>query len=172
MSEELNNEIVNEVNSVEQTEEQATQPAPQPEQSTLSQIMGLATFRAFNPTSNSKGGSNTPSIGLVYTHRNGKRLSVSNALFDLLGKPKELAIAYTDTQLALGSELPMDAQRYAFSPDKYSHIIYRSAIVTEIIKHFGLDFEGITSMSFSNVRMDKFTNANGIVVPVAIVSMK
>ena len=86
-----------------------------------------------------------------------------------------MAIAYTDTQLALGSELPMVAQRYAFSPDKYSHIIYRSAVVTEIIKQFGLKFggdEGTTSMSFSNIRMDSFTNADGVSVPVAIVSMK
>jgi hypothetical protein len=173
MSKEIKHEMLNDVNSVEKAEEQVTQPTPQPEQGTLSQLMGDSRFTAFNTTSNSRG-SSIPAISIVCTPRHGKRLSVSNTLFNQLGKPTELAIAYNDTQLALGSELPMDAQKYPFSPDEHSHIIYRSALVLEIVRHFGLKFgegKGSTSKLFSNIRMDSFTNSDGVSVPVAFVSM-
>lgn len=144
----------------------------QTKQETLSSFMGLSAFKSFQNIPNTRGGNGVPSVGIVYTPRNGKRLSISNALFDLLGQPKQLAIAFTDTQLALGSELPMNAQKYPFSPDKYTHIIYRSAVVHQIIKQFGLDFSDVTSKSYTDVCMDSFTNELGFTVPVAIVTMK
>ena len=158
------------------SEVEGTEETPnQPEQGSLSQLMGLSAFSAFNPFASVRGGgggSGKPSISLVYTARNGKRLSVSNTLFNLLGKPAELAIALTENELALGGDLPMQAQKYAFSPDKHSNIIYRSEVVAGIVAHFGLDFTGKSSMAFTNIRMDSFTNADGVSVPVAIVTIK
>jgi len=150
--------------------------ATQPEQASLSQVLGLSAFTAFNPLESVRGGggggNGKPSISIVFTARNGKRLSVSNTLFNLLGKPEELAIACTENQLALGAELPMEAQKYPFSPDKHSNIIYRSDVVAGIVGHFGLNFTGKSSMAFTNIRMDSFTNVDGVSVPVAIVVMK
>ena len=186
MTEKFSHDATNEVadqeivsNVVEATEthddvevSQTSEQAPPPPENTLTLFLGGKSFNTLNPTANSRGGSNTPSISIVCTHRNGKRISVSNKLFDLLGKPSVLAVACTENQLALGSELPMESQQYPFSKDKYSNIIYRSDLVLEIVRHFGLNFDGVSSRSFSNIKMDSFTNADGVSIPVAIVTMK
>jgi hypothetical protein len=69
------------------------------------------------------------------------------------------------------TELPIPAQKYPFSPHPETHIIYRLGVVREIVKHFQLDYTGISSLSFNNIAMDSFVNASGVVVPVAVVSV-
>ena len=145
--------------------------APEAKQGALSSFVELS---AFSPLTNIVGGrrGNNRNVPTVTVRKAGYRIELSHTLFDLLEQPKHLAIALTDTQLALGKELPMPAQKYAFSPADDTHIIYGKVMVDAIIKHFGLEFVGTGSLPFTDVRMDSFVNASGISIPVAIVTLK
>jgi len=132
----------------------------------------ISEFKAFDAnTARRMGGNNgKPSICIVNSERNGKRLMLSEALFQLLESPKKLSFLFKENHLAIANEFPK-TEAIKFSPDKRSHIIYSSGLVQDIVKKFNLDYSNRTSLSFNDIEVKRMKNATGAEIPVALVTM-
>lgn len=119
-----------------------------------------------------RAGSGKLSFSVVNSEKNGKRVALSEALFQALGQPEQVSFSFGDSKLAIGGELPLDAPKHKFSPTKTAHIIYDSELVRAITEMFSLDFSGRKcSRTFTGVTLDTFINQAGATVPIAIVDM-
>ena len=95
----------------------------------------------------------TYSISVVHTKGNGKRVKLSKALFDKLGKPKKLQFVPNGEHLIIGKVIPHCTESVPFSSGTGVNIIYTSGFVHYLTNHFNLDFSERTSIAFRDVEI-------------------
>ena len=118
-------------------------------------------------TSQKKGGAGKASISIVNSEENGKRVSLSKTLIELLENPKTIQFLVADEErLLIGEHLGEDYTNFSFSKEG-GRIIYSSSLVNELVKRFEIDYTDRVSASFDHVKVRKYKD-----YPVAIVKMK
>jgi len=116
-----------------------------------------------------RGGSKL-SINIVFSQDNGKRVKLSQALFEALGSPNEVQIVANGNHLVIGSRLPNANNSFSFNKNGGT-IIYSSGLAKWIIDTFSLDFtEGRVSRSYDRVQIDK-QNVAGEDYTYAVINM-
>lgn len=100
-----------------------------------------------------KGGRNVVSISIT-NHRNGKRITLSPALYEGLNKPDKLKFAFDDEEkvMLIASELDGIKNAYQVKGDDRA-IIYNSSLVECATDAMQLDFSDVSSMTFTNIEL-------------------
>lgn len=113
-----------------------------------------------------RGTRSNAAVTIVNTTKNGKRVTLSKEVVEKLDRPESLQVGFGDGQLILGNNiLPNDSPNYKVSyTEKSGANIYAGGLVGEITEEFDLDFNGITSISFSKVSYTKAANCTIAVV--------
>ena len=128
-----------------------------------------------NGKNSSRGGNSIPSLNLVYSENNGKRLKFSNSLYENLNNPQSVQFIpdIDDNCIIVGENLDDEGRSFTFSTSD-SHIIYNSGLVKDIIETFNIEFgEGkvkgkqSVSKSFSDIEFDTYND-----ISIAIIKMK
>lgn len=86
-------------------------------------------------------------LTLVFA-KTGKRIELSNEVFDLLGNAEHIKFSFNEKERLLA--VLADKNGSAAKSNKSKAIIYNSALVREIIEKFSIDFSNRTSVSFDN----------------------
>ena len=102
---------------------------------------------------NARGGNGVLGISVVNTSANGKRVKLTQALYERLGSPETLQFVPDDEHLIIGSKIPYCTQEVKFSAGRGKTIIYSSGFVLFLAKRFKLDFSDRSSMSFQEVEI-------------------
>ena len=89
----------------------------------------------------------------VVNNKNGRRVKLTNALFEFLGNPKRLKFIRDGEYLILGENLPHCTESVAFSKGKGTTIIYDVQFVWYVTEQFNLDYSERTSYSFHDVEV-------------------
>ncbi len=107
------------------------------------------------------------SVSITY-NRNGKRLSITNALASRLELEGYVRIGLLpDKRYLILSKDSEELDEYEYSDTSSRPIIYDSGLVEGIVYGFGLEsvYENRTSVSFSNVKFDDKNLAVVIKIP-------
>lgn len=120
-----------------------------------------------SPTSHGKAYS--PSLSIVNSSNNGKRMSFSKGLIAGLENPKQIQFLISKTDddwvLIIGENLKAK-DTFKFSPAN-PQVIYCGTYIQSITAEFELDFSNRTSMTFSDIEIDEYDGK-----PAAYVNMK
>jgi hypothetical protein len=92
-------------------------------------------------------------ISVVNTAKNGTRVSLTKALFEGLGSPKELQLVTDGDSLYIGDKIPHCTQSVPFSKGSGVNKIYNRGLVNYLTQRFKLDFTDCTSLSFRDVEI-------------------
>lgn len=116
-------------------------------------------------------GNSKYSFGVVYSKNNGKRISLSKSLAKKLsvdgeGSSIQFLLNPAESVLILGTNLPTNIASSCALCGEDKKIGYAAKIVELLKDTFNLNFNGITSMSFSDIEFDTYDDA-----PIAIVKM-
>ena len=105
-------------------------------------------------TNSKKGGTEVISVSIT-NHVNGKRLTLSKALYSCLGQPKTLQFAVNSNEnvLIIGEKLMDEEVSYRVS-NKTRGIVYNASLVEFVTEEFNLDFSEVSSMTFRNITLD------------------
>ena len=136
------------------------------EKITLSELLAKSTpLRAIAGT---RSRSSAPSLSIVCTPKNGKRIKPSAGLLEALGNPGHLCFLQVGNQLVVGAELP-GAQHCNLAPK--GRTLYCAGVIEAIVQGFGLDFTACTSRSFNDVSIGVAVGDDGQEIPVAYINM-
>ncbi|MBP1157680.1 MULTISPECIES: hypothetical protein [unclassified Paenibacillus] len=106
-------------------------------------------------------------FSIVYTKKNGKRVTIAPDVIGAIGSPDSVQFAYTNSGVVIGNDLGLDDKRFLLRTSGKKSVIYSGGLAQEIVETFGLDFKGRSTISYDNV---KITNLEG--KPVAIVTLQ
>lgn len=109
------------------------------------------------------GGSNVYSVGIVNSHDNGKRMTVSKGLAKKLDLTATLDVLPLpdDGVLLMSKELPFAATSTVKLSGREKKVAYSAPLVQMLTSMFSLDFTARTSMAFNEVEFD---DLNGVLV--------
>jgi hypothetical protein len=117
-------------------------------------------------------------MSVINTANNGQRIQCSKKLKSVLGgdNVKEIQFRRIGKMFIMGANLDPNDRHYRFSA-KATQTIYSSAIVNALTETLGLDFSEInpntnskiTSITLTNIKVRKATNADGEVVKVVVI---
>lgn len=120
-------------------------------------------------SSTSHGKASYPSLSIVNSSNNGKRMSFSKGLIEGLRNPKQIQFltskADDDWFLIIGENLKAK-KTFKFSPAN-PQVIYCGSYIQSITAEFDLDFNNRTSMTFSDIEINEYNGK-----PAAYVAMK
>lgn len=125
--------------------------------------------KEINVSSTSHGKASYPSLSIVNSANNGKRMSFSKGLIEGLGNPKQIQFLTSKTDddwvLIIGENLKAK-DTFKFSPAN-PQVIYCGTYIQSITAEFKLDFKNRTSMTFSDIEINEYDGK-----PAAYVNMK
>ena len=115
----------------------------------------------------SHGGNSKPSLTIVNSKHNGKRIMLSKALKEALGIEQSFTVASfpEDGCILMGKELPNCNDKFNMSPSD-AQICYSSTLINHLVEAFNLDYENVTSRSFSEIQIDTSGDT-----PIAIIKL-
>jgi hypothetical protein len=115
----------------------------------------------------SHGGNSKASLTIVNSRHNGKRMMLSKALKEALGIEQSFTVASfpEDGCILMGKELPNSNDKFNMSPSD-NQICYSSTLINYLVKAFNLDYENVTSRSFSEIQIDTSGDT-----PIAIIKL-
>lgn len=108
------------------------------------------------------------SFRVVNTANNGKRVTLSKKLLEILGNPKAVQFRIMGDKMIIGCNLDENDNTFAFSK-RATGTIYSSTIVNAVTEAFELNFTKLTSVTLNNIRVKKATASNGKTVKVVVV---
>ena len=97
----------------------------------------------------------------------GSRITIARECYSAIGNPVKVQFALNDNSLIVGEKVLNNNNDFNIKGNNGKAIIYSSALVKEITKHFNLDFSNRTSITFSDVQ---YSNADD--VQIMIVKIK
>lgn len=111
----------------------------------------LDSFTPSTSTPISKVASVTKGLVSIIYAKTGKRITFDQSLIDTLGLDEIIQVGYNDRQLLLGSNLDSQYQNRHFRKQGTKYVLYDAALIQELIKHFNLDYNNVTSRTFDDV---------------------
>ena len=124
-----------------------------------------------------RGGSSALSINVVCSEKHGKRVKLSQSLFEALGSPTKIQVAQSGNRLVIGETIPNATQTFDFSKGEGKTILYRHALVHWLIDTFGLKYrqaktnpQGPVSKSFGNIELGS-KEVKGVAIKFAVIDM-
>lgn len=121
-----------------------------PEEIDLEELV-LDSFTPSTSTPISKVEQVTKGIVSIIFAKTGKRITFDHSLIDDLGLDGTIQVGYNDRQLLLGSNLDSQYQNRTFRKQGAKYVLYDAALIKELIKHFNLDYNNVTSRTFDDV---------------------
>jgi hypothetical protein len=106
----------------------------------------------------------------VVNSSNGKRVSLNAAILNELSHQNSVQISYTDDFVAIANYIGESNTDYSISKNGKNGVIYNTALVSELVEHFHLDYSNRTSITFPI--MDVQENENGNVVFINMKSLQ
>lgn len=101
----------------------------------------------------------------VVNSSNGMRVTVGAAVYGEIGSPDKLQFAFSENEVAVFASLP-DNDNY-FEPRGKGKgkkaLIYSAGLVREMTERYSLDFEGISMLTFYDVR---YVENNGVKIAI------
>ena len=131
------------------------------------QDFDITTLRPASSKSFPRESSNATGVISIVNSKDGKRISLSKGLMQTLNNPKTLQVSFFDDGIAIAEFLPNNDIKFIIKAYRNQFLVYSAPLVNEITETFSLDFEGITSKTFYEVRyltIDK--------TPVAMITIK
>lgn len=86
---------------------------------------------------------------IVNSKENGKRMTFPKSLLEELGIEENVDVSITLNGLAIGSELPENAETFQLKMSGNKGVIYSASLVQEITEVFELDFSDRVSITFN-----------------------
>jgi hypothetical protein len=137
----------------------------------LEDIEGLGNFdiTTLRPASSKSFPRESTNAGVIsiVNSKDGKRISLSKGLLQKLNNPKTIQFSFFDNGIAIAESLPNNDITFVIKDTKNQFLVYSAPIVNEITEMFSLDFEGITSKTFHEVKY--LTNSE---TPVALITIQ
>lgn len=147
----LNEEVAsNDENSFDSFIIQEKTPKDHAEEIDLEELV-LGSFTPSTSTLISKVSSVTKGLVSIIYAKTGKRITFDQSLIDTLGLDEIIQVGYNDHQLLLGSNLDLQYQNRYFRKQGTKYVLYDAALIQELIKHFNLDYNNVTSHTFDDV---------------------
>ncbi len=84
----------------------------------------------------------------------GQRWCFGEEVFQKLGLVDTVHIGFTPDKLLMGKNIPGQTKVFKLKKQGAKHIVYSAALVKEITKQLGLNFEGRTSITFYKIEYD------------------
>lgn len=127
----------------------------------------MMTLDVPKPKTNSVSNTGKYSFGIVNSKKNGKRLSFSKALSNVLGLTDKVTLMpnIEDGKVVICRTLVFPQALKGILRNEGSKICYNTALVERLSEDFFIDFSNRVSYTFTDIEIDEF---NG--VPVAIVT--
>jgi hypothetical protein len=92
-----------------------------------------------------------------------KRVMLSKDLMDKLSNPTNVAMSFSEENIAIGVTLPNNNNQLTVKPSGKKGVIYSAGIVTEITDKYKLDFSNRTSIILSEV---EYIENDGLTVAI------
>lgn len=108
-------------------------------------------------------------FSVVNSSNGSKRISISNVVYQKLGQPQSIQVAFSNDSILLSSKLSKknNAGFFILKPQGKSYMCYCADLVREITKRFGLDFSSRVSMTFYSVKYETINNIPAAVIKIA-----
>lgn len=106
------------------------------------------------------GGGKSGVCTIVYNH-NGKRITPSNEVYEVIGSPTEVSIAYDESYLYIMKSNDKVGREYPVKKTKNRSVIYCGGLLSELVKAVELDFSNKTSLTFYSV---EYIESKGITI--------
>lgn len=116
------------------------------------QDFDITTLRPASSKSFPRVSTNAKGVISIVNSKDGKRISLSNELMQKLNNPNTLQISFFDDGIAIAESLPNNDIEFIIKDYRNQFLVYSAPLVNEITETFSLDFEGITSKTFYEVR--------------------
>lgn len=126
----------------------------------------LSNFCPSQSTSIAQAAGEAGVISIINSQKNGKRLIISSDLMERLNQPAKVKVAFHEGTLAMSEQLPTNGHAFVVKKSKRKGNVYAAALIDEITKEFGLDFNNHVSITFYECHYGQF---NGF--PVAIIKI-
>jgi hypothetical protein len=86
---------------------------------------------------------------VVNSEKNGKRVTLSKEIMELLNNPVSIEIGFTEDGIAVAKKLPENGVEFSLRKNGNKGVIYSSQLVEEITELFDLDFQDRVSITFT-----------------------
>jgi len=126
----------------------------------------LSNFCQSQSTSIAQAAGEAGVISIINSPKSGKRLIISSDLMERLNQPAKVKVAFHEGTLAMSEQLPTNGHAFVVKKSKRKGNVYAAALIDEITKEFGLDFNNRVSITFHECHYGQF---NGF--PVAIIKI-
>jgi hypothetical protein len=90
---------------------------------------------------------------IVNSKENGKRMTFPKSLLEELGIEDNVDVSITPNGLAIGNELPKNAETFQLKMSGNKGVIYSASLVQEITEVFELDFSDRVSITFNEAEI-------------------
>jgi len=109
-------------------------------------------FNIIKPKSRNKARGSKSAKGVctvISSQKNGKRVTLSKEIMELLNNPASIEIGFTKDGIVVATELPENGEEFSLGKIGNKGVIYSSQLVEEITELFHLDFQDRVSITFT-----------------------
>lgn len=125
-------------------------------------------FRASSSQQISRGPFNPALLTWVNAGKFGMRGVLAAEVIERIGSPDKVQVALGDNGVAIGVNFVPGGHHFQLRKSGKKYVIYSAQLVEEVTEAFGLDFSGMTSLSFNKVTYHKSGDENIAVIDMTI----
>lgn len=105
-------------------------------------------------------------ITIINSLKNGKRITLAKDSMENLNYPDNLQFSFSNDSIVIGEVLPENDNHYNVKKKNSKGTIYSYGLVNEITEQFNLDYNGIVSMTFDDVKYTSFEDNPVMIIKI------